>query len=551
MTTFYLREADTTSGQQLTFCAGDIVLIVGPNNSGKSTFLREVKGFIKDSSAPRKLFSRLSFNVPNPTELLARIGSVFRVVDLNGMLYTLDERGMHDFPIHLDRISAENLRLQNVADAFAILLDGETRLRLSRPADTIDISVHLPRHPYHHFMLDRQKLRKFSKVVQEAFGLLFTIVRVGNPIRGYVGTKIDLESDSLEADKIIPQVAEHLDAQGDGIRSYVGIAAEIQGAPYPITLLDEPEAFLHPPQAKKLGRLIPEALPTNSQAFIATHSSDFLQGILHSKPSRVRVLRLDRSGGALEIKSLVNTQLNDAVSHPSIANSNMLDALFFSQTVICEGDADCSLFDWATRELGNESIRSKDRFWFAAGGKHQVPKLAKLLNDFGVDFRIILDLDAITEWALIEQLAALKGLNVSQYKKRIAAALKALQRPPVGQLTAELKEIMDHTKAATEAEERELVRAVQRALEKGRRSYPLKQHGVSAVPRGQEQAEFRAFLELLQSVGIALLRKGELESYVPEVGLHGPGWMNEVLKDRAKHEAGLRELLGDVEVALR
>jgi hypothetical protein len=225
MTIFSLTEADTTSGQQLRFAPGDIVLIVGPNNSGKSTFLREIKGFIEDSNRPRKLFSRLSFTVPSRKDLLGRIGSVFRLTDQHGSLYALNEKGRHDFHIPLHRIAAEDLGLDRAADAFAILLDGETRLELSKPVNTIDVSVHVPRHPYHHFMLDRHKLREFSKIVSDGFGLIFTIVRIGNPIRGYVGTDVDLETESLEGDKLIPQISERLESQGDGIRSYVGICS--------------------------------------------------------------------------------------------------------------------------------------------------------------------------------------------------------------------------------------------------------------------------------------------------------------------------------------
>lgn len=49
---------------------------------------------------------------------------------------------------------------------------------------------------------------------------------------------------------------EKLDEQGDGIRSFVATVITILVGNRPVLLLDEPEAFLHPPQAFRLGEVI-------------------------------------------------------------------------------------------------------------------------------------------------------------------------------------------------------------------------------------------------------------------------------------------------------
>lgn len=54
-----------------------------------------------------------------------------------------------------------------------------------------------------------------------------------------------------------------LDTQGDGIRSVLGIISAIVAVKKPIILLDEPEAFLHPPQALQLGEIISELVDTS------------------------------------------------------------------------------------------------------------------------------------------------------------------------------------------------------------------------------------------------------------------------------------------------
>lgn len=47
-----------------------------------------------------------------------------------------------------------------------------------------------------------------------------------------------------------------LHSQGDGMRSYVGVLLHTSVGRESILLIDEPEAFLHPPQARQLGTML-------------------------------------------------------------------------------------------------------------------------------------------------------------------------------------------------------------------------------------------------------------------------------------------------------
>ena len=68
----------------------------------------------------------------------------------------------------------------------------------------------------------------------------------------------DLSSISENAQTAYKQLEKYplLDAQGDGLRSALGIISALVSIKKPIVLLDEPEAFLHPPQAMQLGAII-------------------------------------------------------------------------------------------------------------------------------------------------------------------------------------------------------------------------------------------------------------------------------------------------------
>ncbi|WP_304722163.1 AAA family ATPase [Conexibacter sp. CPCC 206217] len=45
--------------------------------------------------------------------------------------------------------------------------------------------------------------------------------------------------------------------QGDGMRSFIGLLLTILSSSHPLILVDEPEAFLHPPQAVSWGGSLP------------------------------------------------------------------------------------------------------------------------------------------------------------------------------------------------------------------------------------------------------------------------------------------------------
>lgn len=96
------------------------------------------------------------------------------------------------------------------------------------------------------------------------------------------GTKDEIDksvsADTREA-RCLLESLENLNDQGDGIRSAVAILASLITTTHSLYLIDEPETFLHPPQARILGRNIVD-LSQNKQCFISTHNIDLLRGML-------------------------------------------------------------------------------------------------------------------------------------------------------------------------------------------------------------------------------------------------------------------------------
>ena len=104
-----------------------------------------------------------------------------------------------------------------------------------------------------------------------------------------------------------------LDTQGDGFRSFVGVVLSILLSENRIILLDEPEAFLHPTQARALGMWIGEqSVQQSGQIFIATHNGHFLSGLL-SSGNEVSIYRFNRHDDFTKIHALPARGSNQSV----------------------------------------------------------------------------------------------------------------------------------------------------------------------------------------------------------------------------------------------
>ena len=58
----------------------------------------------------------------------------------------------------------------------------------------------------------------------------------------------------------------------------------------------------------------------------------------------------------------------------------------------------------------------------------------------------------------------------------------------------------------------------------------IKESGLEGLPRGQAYSAMQNILDQLQDFKIFIVRYGELECFIKEVGGHGPEWLNNVLE---------------------
>src|SRR5439155_26581235 len=151
-----------------------------------------------------------------------------------------------------------------------------------------------------------------------------------------------------------------LHAAGHGMRSFAGCLLHVFTSPSFVLLIDEPEVFLHPPHARMLGTLLAREKSTNRQLIIATHSADFLRGIIDSGHKHVKIVRITREDDVNHAYELGTEQIRELWSDPILRFSNIFDGLFHDLVVVCEGDADCRFYSAIADVLPSESRERKD-----------------------------------------------------------------------------------------------------------------------------------------------------------------------------------------------
>ena len=136
----------------------------------------------------------------------------------------------------------------------------DQRINDSNPVNAIDVSNELPTHPIHMLYKYDQIEHGISKHFRRAFGKDLIVDRAaGSKFPLLVGNRLapKEEEDRISTSYVerLRGATEQLLQQGDGMRSFASVVLHLLAPTTPsILILDEPEAFLHPPQARYLGK---------------------------------------------------------------------------------------------------------------------------------------------------------------------------------------------------------------------------------------------------------------------------------------------------------
>lgn len=544
---------DTT----LSFDEDDIVVFVGPNNAGKSATLRELEGWVAKSQAGVVVKSAALKKTGSAADLLAYLHINAQKTGPTGSVY-FGGIGFSIYESHIGYFDRRDDR-HPVAPFFAKRLATESRISDSNPAPSLALFQDPPTHPIHMLLMDEDLASDISGKFKHAFGMDLTVFRAGGssyPL--YIGEKPNLEEGKDELSRGFVEAIQksnvRLDSQGDGMRSFASVLLHVLAAEtHSIQFLDEPEAFLHPPQARLLGRYIAESRKGQSQLFIATHSTDILDGLIEGGSNKVRIVRLRRDGDVNRVKELSNAETTAVAKDTLTRFSGVFDGIFFEHVVICESDADCMFYQSILNLPEISGSRRPDVLFVHTSGKHRMSKLAATLRSLDVPVSVIADIDILNDESVFRKLFLQLGGEWSAAQPHLSAVSKAVvsQRPPLnasqvaGMIASEIEGV-----TGTEEFPQEKEKAIKRVFKSVSPWSRLKQSGRSALPNGQPTNHYNLLDDLCSAVGLWIVPEGEIEGFCRSIGSHGPGYVEKVLEERdlAKDAelAGAREFISKI-----
>ena len=278
----WIDQLSFSDGSEFSLGADDIVVFVGPNNSGKSAALRGIRDKVVNPNNPNPVIQNLSVALQGDREDLAtwllKSSRIVPEPPSNPRYAGFGADVHHDHAIGYWTNSKNGLH--GLAPFFCRLLNADERLGAANPANNISLTKDAPSHPIHFLQRDEKVELGISKQFRKAFGEdLIVHHNAGNIVPLYMGLRpMPKEGTDRISLDYITQLEElpTLHTHGDGMRSFTGILLYASVGRESILLVDEPEAFLHPPQARLLGRMLVNNKRSDRQLFISTHNGDCL-----------------------------------------------------------------------------------------------------------------------------------------------------------------------------------------------------------------------------------------------------------------------------------
>lgn len=540
-----LRSLTFSGGQVLQLEPDSIVVLVGPNNAGKTSTLREILGSLekKENGPVLALVDWLIDGGENALRAWMDANVHLGPDEYQGRVWSWLSNRIT--PSALGTFWTSSTGMAFLAPVFVNFLSVENRLHLSVPQDVLALRDAGPKHPVHVMVLKDSLERKISEQLRASFGTGIVLNRsLTSKCEVYVG---DAPPKDNGEDRASPSYVSRLQAlprlenEGHGIRSYFGCLLGLLASPGLIHLIDEPECFLHPPHARRLGHALVELAPSNGQVLIATHSPDVLQGVIDASSARVTIVRLTRSGRQNNAFLLKPDDLRQLWTDPLLRYSNVLHGLFNEEVIICESDADCRFYEAMCevsarpRDLGRRAV-----LFTSTAGKDRMATVVRALRTLGVPTRLVPDLDLLQEEATLRDIVGAMGGEWGRLRNNWHAIVTSLQqRPLVARLTVDrLNSILRENRGphvSTETAER-----IREELRSDNTWAAVKKAGILAFPHGQTQVVLKNFIEELRRLGIFVVEVGELESFETSAGNHGSRWLAKVMERDLATDSDLR-----------
>ncbi|WP_028892732.1 ATP-dependent endonuclease [Tenacibaculum sp. 47A_GOM-205m] len=503
------------TGEKLLIETSPVTVFVGPNNSGKSKLLTEIQQFSQNGVKNHtfKLIDDISFNELSEEQRTREIENHTLTPSANerinqGNILFGDGRSRHQVNEQLPNqiLTNPNGQKNNFCRYYlsykTLKLDALNRISLINQQPLGDLQSS-PSNNLAILFSDDEKRLEVRRIIEDAFGLYFVLdptnagqlrIRLSKTApanhqveRGLHKEAVDFHKEALE-----------ITLASDGVKAFTGIITSIVAGSPKVTILDEPEAFLHPSLSFKLGKEIATSAKIDlNRLFVSTHSSNFLMGCIQSGAS-INIVRLTYSNDVGTARLLDKEKISTLMKDPLLRSTGVLNALFYKHVIVTEGDSDRAFYQEVNeRLLEFDSDKGVDNCLFInAVGKDTIWKIVKPLREMGIPAVGIYDIDILKN----------EGSNWTNALK--SSFVPEISHQPLGQTRSLLKNKFSELSINMKTD-----------------------GGVDALPQEEKEAANNLFNQL-EEYGIFTVRTGEVEHWLQNLGVtaHKSVWLSQMFE---------------------
>lgn len=549
--TVSVSQVEFSDGTTIEVLRNSIVVLTGPNNVGKSSVLRDIDQYVQSGY--------LSGPVVKDVTVEAR-GTVDQFKEFVESRSLKSQRsgavliGRHEYDLgKIEEDLKKSFRGSYVSGLFSSRLGAGDRLSLSDASRREDWTSKSPSDSIQWLDVETEAENELSAAFKKAFGLSLIVNRTaGDKIVLHVSEDEPPEFHTFRDYMAWISKLPTLRQQGDGMRSFAAVLLNLKVHPKSLILLDEPEAFLHYPQARKLAEAVTKDTAPQTQIWIATHSDEIVRGLLDNANDRIIVVRLDRIRNTTKPKLLKATQVATLWTDPLLRTSDVLSALFHELAVICEGESDVRFFR-ALIDFNITEDRLPDLRFYQVGGKDKIVSIVSALRLLDLPVCVIVDIDILAD----SEKFLLLFESLGGEREAVEADLKAIikhvtQRKSLisgREVAAELREIADDIQVEPQlssAHRRRISSLVQESAPWQR----IKEDGYRGFGNANIVQAFDRLYGICKMKGLIINREGELEGLCRDVSKKPKSaWLSEVLTRDLKSDASLddaRKMLAEL-----
>ncbi|MEH2228868.1 MAG: AAA family ATPase [Nostoc sp.] len=492
-----------------------ITVFVGPNNSGKSKILSEIHYYCTtgQQNVTDVILEKVEFDSFTVEAAEEKIKKSTIQPHINEALLPdhiiVGKKGMRN-QVHrqnlLNALQNPNRQVNFFCQSYlsfnTLLLDGKSRISLIGQQSAGDLQQP-PHTSFQVLFRDDAKRYEVRRIIYDAFGTYFVIDPTSlGQLRLRLSSRpphTDMEERGIHNEAVeFHSKALPVEQASDGVKAFTGIITEIIAGDPAIILIDEPEAFLYPPLAFKLGKEIAiSSLGSQKRLFVSTHSSNFVMGCIQSG-APVNIVRLTYRSEVATARVLSNTDILRLMRNPLLRSIGVLGALFYEFVIVTESDADRAFY----QEINERLLRYKpdlgipNCLFLNAQNKQTVQIIIKPLRELGIPAVGIVDVDILKD----------AGQDWTNFLK--SGFIPELEYQSLASLRNAVKQKFDAT------------------------GKNMKRDGGVDILSDSDREAANNLFDKLADYGLFVVRKGELESWLLQLAVtgHGPNWLIKIFE---------------------